>query len=288
MYADSDAEEDQERLANIEELLTVARQFDERHPDDGSLERFLEENALAGDTDDWEAESDKVTLMTLHSAKGLEFPVVMIVAVEDGLLPHERSRQDPEQLEEERRLLFVGITRACEELELSYARTREFRGMRRSTVPSLFLMELPREDMELVEPGWNVEDFAEDEDHHQEEHQEDEGEDSWRPREAPADYAAPARPEPPALTTATQLGSNATAATVTATTTAPSESPAADRVPPEAFRVGMPVVHPHYGLGKISALSGSGKNRTATINFAQHLGQKKFVLSASPIRPARE
>src|SRR4029079_13840213 len=91
--------------------------------------------------------------MTLHAAKGLEFPVVYIVAVEQGVLPHERSINDEEQIEEERRLAFVGITRATERLELSYAVQRDFRGQRRRTVPSSFLLEMPREEMELVEVG---------------------------------------------------------------------------------------------------------------------------------------
>ncbi len=74
--------------------------------------RFLEQASLVADVDDWETASDCVTMMTLHAAKGLEFPVVYIVAIEDEMLPHARSKEDPDQLEEERRLLFVGITRA--------------------------------------------------------------------------------------------------------------------------------------------------------------------------------
>ena len=85
----SESEEDQERLANIEELLTAARQFDERHAGNAQLGEFLEESSLASDTDAWDAEVDRVTLMTLHASKGLEFPVVHVVAVEDGLIPHE-------------------------------------------------------------------------------------------------------------------------------------------------------------------------------------------------------
>ena len=117
MLKASGDEEDEERLANIQELLTVAREFDERHPaiaagPGGHLEAFLEETALVNDTDDWETQLDRVTLMTLHASKGLEFPCVYLVAVEEGLLPHERSRGEAEQLEEERRLMFVGITRA--------------------------------------------------------------------------------------------------------------------------------------------------------------------------------
>ena len=77
-------------------MLTVAREFDERHPGPGQLEAFLEETTLVNDTDDWETTLDRVTLMTLHASKGLEFPVVYIVAVEEGLLPHERSQATPD------------------------------------------------------------------------------------------------------------------------------------------------------------------------------------------------
>ena len=95
---ESEDEEDQQRLANIEELLTVARDFDERHGGGGRLEAFLEETCLVNDTDAWETEADRVTLMTLHASKGLEFPVVYLTAVEEGLLPHERSREHPDNL----------------------------------------------------------------------------------------------------------------------------------------------------------------------------------------------
>ena len=148
---------EQERLANVKELLTDAREFDAMYPDPNALERFLEQAALVNDVDALDIETDKVSLMTLHAAKGLEFPVVFIVGVEQGLIPHERSMEDPQRLEEERRLLFVGITRAEEELTLSTASYRNLQGSRRMTVPSQFLMELPREEMTLDEPsgiGW--------------------------------------------------------------------------------------------------------------------------------------
>ncbi len=158
--AESDDEQDQNRLANIEELLTDARGFDEQQRAEqaetdgaagGRLEAYLERAWLVNETDDWETDTDKVTLMTLHAAKGLEFPVVHIVAVEDGVLPHERVGRHPDELEEERRLAFVGLTRAKDELQLSYAVTRDFRGVRRRTIPSSFLMEMPREELELVD-----------------------------------------------------------------------------------------------------------------------------------------
>jgi DNA helicase-2/ATP-dependent DNA helicase PcrA len=151
----SELEEDQERLENIEELITVAHEFDNREEDgsqqtaDGriqsSLEEFLEQAALVSDVDAFDQDSDRVSLMTLHAAKGLEFPVVYIIAIEENILPHERSTHEDMQLEEERRLFFVGITRAEEELRLSRAEYRDFRGMRTRAIFSRFLFELPND-----------------------------------------------------------------------------------------------------------------------------------------------
>ena len=108
-------EEGDERLANVEELVTAARQVDELFkavlPDDDPLSQFLEQTALVADTDIWDPAGNQVALMTFHACKGLEFPVVYMIALEDGILPHERSLNDSDQLEEERRLVFVGITR---------------------------------------------------------------------------------------------------------------------------------------------------------------------------------
>src|SRR5207245_8267453 len=94
---------------------------------------------------------DSVSIMTLHAAKGLEFPVVYLLAVEEGLLPHERSLAKDEDLEEERRLAFVGMTRAKEELYLCHARLREFRGQTLYAVPSMFLEELPHGSVEALD-----------------------------------------------------------------------------------------------------------------------------------------
>ena len=149
---ENDQRADEDRCANIRELLTAARQFDQLHQGADYLEAFLEQTSLTADTDAWEDQSDKVTLMTLHATKGLEFPAVYLVAVEQGKLPHDRSREDPDQLEEERRLLFVGLTRAQEMATLSYAKYRDFRGQSAPTVPSEFLMELPRDEMTVITP----------------------------------------------------------------------------------------------------------------------------------------
>jgi DNA helicase-2/ATP-dependent DNA helicase PcrA len=147
MLQDSNDEDDQERLANIEELITAAKQFAAEDPN-RTIGDFLEQITLASDVDGWDESSDCVSVMTLHAAKGLEFPVVTILAMEQGLLPHERSLPTPEDLEEERRLCYVGMTRAKEELILSHARMREFRGRSLYTVPSMFLDELPAEGIE--------------------------------------------------------------------------------------------------------------------------------------------
>src|SRR5947209_4277172 len=144
MLANSTDSEDQERLANIEELITAAKQFADEDSS-RTLGDFLENITLASDVDGWDERQDSVSIMTLHSAKGLEFPVVYMTAVEQGLLPHERSLAKAEDVEEERRLAFVGITRAMEELYVSHARLREFRGQTLYAVPSMFLDELPEE-----------------------------------------------------------------------------------------------------------------------------------------------
>jgi DNA helicase-2/ATP-dependent DNA helicase PcrA len=294
--AESEDEQDQNRLANVEELLTDSRQFDEQNPGGGRLEEYLERAWLVNETDDWETETDKATMMTLHAAKGLEFPVVFIVAVEDGVLPHERVGRHPDEIEEERRLAFVGITRAKEELQLSYAVTRDYRGQRRRTIPSSFLMEMPRGEMQLRDEAEQFVNVIHDE---------------WK--EEVSDYPAewdlvdvttePAEPqEKPSLrvsaaavTTAAALAreSGAIVGLSSSASSVPSPCGIGDeqqaslpRVSPDAFTQGMAVVHPTFGPGKIVSLSGAGKNRRATVRFAT-AGQKKFVLAYSDLRPAR-
>jgi DNA helicase II / ATP-dependent DNA helicase PcrA len=142
-------QEDLERLANIEELISAAKQFGDEKPD-ATLGDFLEQITLASDVDGWDEQQDHVSVMTLHAAKGLEFPIVYVIAVEEGILPHERSLHDGkgEEKEEERRLLFVGMTRAKKELYLTHARLRDFRGQTLYAIPSGFLNELPRDSVQ--------------------------------------------------------------------------------------------------------------------------------------------
>jgi DNA helicase-2/ATP-dependent DNA helicase PcrA len=129
-----------DRIENVKELLSVAEGYNEL-----SLETFLEETALIADVDNYSESTDAVTLMTLHSAKGLEFPVVFIPGVEEGIFPHSRSLFDGEQMEEERRLCYVGMTRAKERLFMLYANSRLLYGATNHNPPSRFLLEIPPE-----------------------------------------------------------------------------------------------------------------------------------------------
>ncbi len=128
-------------LDNVNELINAAAQYDQQ-TEEPSLLDYLQQIALFSDVDTYDTAGERVAMMTLHTAKGLEFENVFIVGLEDGLLPHEKSGNDQDELEEERRLLFVGITRARAGLHLSRARYRTVRGQMLRTVPSQFLYEL--------------------------------------------------------------------------------------------------------------------------------------------------
>jgi DNA helicase-2/ATP-dependent DNA helicase PcrA len=138
-------DEAEERRRNLQELVNAALQYQEEN-EEGDLEGFLASAALASDADDKDLAAERVVLMTLHASKGLEFPVVFLVGLEQGLFPSYRSLEDPGALEEERRLCYVGLTRAKERLFLSHASERRlWGGMREPAVPSAFLAELPEE-----------------------------------------------------------------------------------------------------------------------------------------------
>jgi DNA helicase-2/ATP-dependent DNA helicase PcrA len=141
-----DQYESENRVGNIKELFNSIQQFaDDREKNDldASLSAFIEEVSLLTDIDSWNDTSNSVTLMTLHAAKGLEFPIVFITGLEMGLLPLQRNNADPKELEEERRLLYVGMTRAENHLYMSYARQRRKFGTTQLTTPSLFIDEIP-------------------------------------------------------------------------------------------------------------------------------------------------
>ncbi|MDO8682068.1 MAG: DNA helicase PcrA [Armatimonadota bacterium] len=135
------------RVENVEELVSVTQQFD-AESEEKSLSKFLETVALMSDIDSYDEAGNAVTLMTLHSAKGLEFDVVYMVGMEEGIFPHSRSMNDPEEMEEERRLCYVGITRARDELHLTYAWQRMLQGMTKRASKSRFLRDIPADLLE--------------------------------------------------------------------------------------------------------------------------------------------
>lgn len=256
-----------DRLANVDELISAAHGFDLEHPGATVIE-FLEDVSLASAVDRWDGGSGSVTLMTLHAAKGLEFPVVFIVGIEQGILPHSRAKESPSELEEERRLLFVGITRAERELHLSYCKIRDFRGQRQMAIPSSFLGELPQDDIDFRDLS--------------------DSQSSGRGAFSSWESASPSpttsynrptpRPAPPpgqrpfTLTTASQLAR------------ADGVSPPQTPVDINVFRPGMSVLHPQYGIGRIVSIDGAGPDRKGRIAFTL-AGERTFILAKSPLRP---
>lgn len=138
--------ESETRLENLTEFLALTLEF-EQNSDEKSLAAFLETVALVADVDNYQADADTLVLMSLHSAKGLEFPIVFLVGLEEGLFPHSRALSENRELEEERRLCYVGITRAKQRLYITHAGMRVIYGSYNNSVPSRFLMELPKESI---------------------------------------------------------------------------------------------------------------------------------------------
>ena len=248
MLKESPDAEDQERLANIEELITAAHQF---HAEDNSrtISDFLENIALASDVDGWDEKQDCVAVMTLHAAKGLEFPVVYMMANEQGILPHERSLNKKEELEEERRLAFVGITRAQEELYLSYARMREFRGQTLYAIPSMFIEELPPDGIEEIDLSSSA----------------------MRTGGGSVDAIR---------------GSTAKASTgwydtgFAKTSTKKRDEPLIDEAP-TGYEVGALVHHDAYGVGRITDVNGQGVLRKLKIRFST--GERTFLAAKAKL-----
>ena len=154
----SNSESDRIRGENLDELVNAAQMIGEAMEEqpDSPLNAFLAHAALESGEEQGGVGENSVQLMTMHAAKGLEFPVVFLTGMEEGLFPHSRSMQNEEDLEEERRLCYVGITRAMKELNLSYAEVRRLRGQEHRNRPSRFLSEIPAELLEEVRPAPNV------------------------------------------------------------------------------------------------------------------------------------
>jgi DNA helicase II / ATP-dependent DNA helicase PcrA len=238
MLRESTEPEDQDRLANVEELVTAAHQF---HEEDNSrtIADFLENITLASDVDGWDDRQDCVAVMTLHAAKGLEFPVVYLLAIEQGLLPHERSLSQKAELEEERRLAFVGMTRAKEELYLTHCRLREFRGQTLYAVPSMFLDELPEDGVEHVDLSASAGGTRR-------------AMEAWR-----------------GATVSASTGWYDTGFSRTSTRKNDSDAPRA------GYDVGVLVMHDSYGVGKITDISGQGALRKLKVRF--NGGERTFI-----------
>jgi DNA helicase-2/ATP-dependent DNA helicase PcrA len=149
--------ESQGRLENLDELIGVAREFADRGEEDASLATFLQEISLYSDSDALNEPRPEVTLMTIHNAKGLEFPIVFVIGLEEGLFPHQRSLDEGDEAEE-RRLCYVGMTRAQQSLVLTHAHSRTIFGMRGYNLPSRFLSELPADEVERERrtPAWQA------------------------------------------------------------------------------------------------------------------------------------
>ncbi len=228
------------RLENLSELVGMAREA-------GGVDEFLEHVALLSDTDDLDDTESSVTLMTLHAAKGLEFPVVFIVGMEDGVFPHVRSLGEPDELEEERRLAYVGITRAEKRLVLTSAWSRMLHGITQYNPPSRFIDEIPSELIEEVG-----------------------GSSRLRSRESTSSWGSDRR----------RSGSSRDRIVEAAVRSA--DRPAPSGAQNLGLRVGDDVRHSQWGEGVVIDITGTGENAEARVNFSQ-VGEKHLLLSWAPL-----
>jgi DNA helicase-2/ATP-dependent DNA helicase PcrA len=251
-----DTVDNHSRIENLYEFIGLAREFT-------VFEEFLEHVSLVADTDELpDGEQDQVVLMTLHSAKGLEFPHVFLVGVEEGIFPHIRSLTEPIEMEEERRLAYVGITRARERLYMSHAWSRSLYGNTQYNPPSRFLDEIPAD---LVEESGNT---------------------TGRASYSRSVYRGGAANQPayrrrdlePRVADA-EVDRRIEAAL------AAGRSPSADPTSAHllGLKIGDDVVHPSFGEGVIIDLSGAGEKVEAVVNFAS-AGTKHLALAFAPLR----
>jgi DNA helicase-2/ATP-dependent DNA helicase PcrA len=222
------------REENVDELFAAMAEY-EQTEDAPSLSGFLENAALVTDIDTYQSQQDAVTLMTIHAAKGLEFPVVFITGLEEGLFPLSRSMEKPETLEEERRLFYVAATRAKERLTLTYARTRRRFGSMIS-IKSRFIEEIPRDhlDIENLIPDIELDGTG-------------------------LGYNAPGRSWRTGFMQTQKQGR--TVARIGSTVAVPRTGIA------EALQAGSIIRHPQFGEGEILSIHGSGDGTTCQISF---------------------
>ncbi|MCK0113289.1 DNA helicase PcrA [Ornithinimicrobium sp. F0845] len=244
--------QDETRLENLAELVAVAGEFDENYPE-GSLVDFLEQVSLVADADEIPqggegTDAGVVTLMTLHTAKGLEFPVVFLTGLEDGTFPHQRSMDDPDELEEERRLAYVGITRARERLYLSRAGTRASFGAPQYHPPSRFIDEIP---IDVID--WERSD---------------------RDRMSAAGR--------PSASVQQGWGGRTTSRTGGVVRLNPGGAGVRKPTTPVSVAAGDRVSHDSFGLGTVIRVEGSGDNTMAHVDFGG-AGVKRLLLRYAPL-----
>lgn len=240
--------ESQSRLENIDEFLSVTKAFEENN-EDKSLVGFLTDLALVADIDQLdekqEESQDGVTLMTLHSAKGLEFPVVFLLGLEEGVFPHSRSLMDEEEMEEERRLAYVGITRAEQELFITNAQMRTLFGRTNMNPVSRFISEIPEELLEDLKPA----------------------------PKSRTSFSSSAR----SAATAT------TSRKPTATFGRPVSAPSATGGDEIAWAVGDKASHKKWGIGTVVSVKGEGEGKELDIAFPSPTGIKRLLAKFAPI-----
>lgn len=261
--------ESQARIENIEEFLSVTKNFDESpdNPSDESgldkLSRFLNDLALIADTDDGDTESSEVTLMTLHAAKGLEFPVVFLVGMEENVFPLSRASEDEDELEEERRLAYVGITRAEKILYLTNANSRMLYGKTNYNHPTRFLREISSDLLDyqgLARPANS----------------------SFKVSYTNSDTSKFGQGM--SLAQALQERKRQAAPSSISTGSLPfgKSSQSQPSKPEVAWAIGDIVHHKKWGDGTVLAVSGSGNSQELKINFPE-VGLKKVLASIAPI-----
>jgi len=240
------APDGESRLEDLREFVTVAQEADREGQ---SLGEFLEQVALVADADSLTDARDRITLMTLHTSKGLEFPVVFLVGMEEGLFPHRRSLLSRDAIEEERRLCYVGMTRAREVLYLSRARRRHVFGSETENLPSRFLKEIPTELLDVRSPRWDgrIEDFADEDDST-----------TSSDRRRTIDYSE------------TQVFDV--------------RAPVAEK-PRASFPIGTRVRHPTLGEGVVRATEGSGEREKVTVLFGG-FGIRKLAVAVARLERA--
>lgn len=286
MLQAENSEEAEGRLANLEELVNAAVDYDKQ--EDNGLRDFIDHAALASDTDKYDRNAS-VTMMTVHAAKGLEFPVVFLVGLEDGIFPHARSINDPKELEEERRLAYVAITRAEKVLYITHSTRRRVYGQEMTAEPSQFLNEMPLDLIEDKTRGNSWLSFARSTANTDNKHAVNALKGNSEPKQR-STYAGKTYNNTEAIAEFFKNKKGGASDTESQQTSAPNEKSAFEKLqdfaskdrpeqsvqPSGKFLPGSHVRHAKYGKGLVLRREGSGDNVKLTVSFPG-FGQKKLI-----------